>query len=1001
MPTAILPAALTGRVTSPPLPDGIVLPRPPASPSPRRFPVVATLAPVAGSVVLWAITRSSFALIFAILGPLAAVAGLVDSAWHGRRDMRRERLRFLAEIAVARNAIELFHLRERSEVAAAHPVARDILRSPPRDPERWRGRMDAPLPVVVGTATVSSSLADSLLGDPSARGERDPLHETLDTLRRQARELPDGRVLVDARSGIGICGPPAMVAACARGIMLQLANSLSPADVRLEIDGDPSWLERLPHRLVGARSSDRGVVSFVQGDARVVVAVADRREELPRDCRTVILIAANASATLHPPPAGLLGGRVAPDYVSLEEAQDAAEGLSAAAAASGVLASDAAIPSTVSLADIRQPRDDVAWRSSLACVPMVSAIGPVELDLVVDGPHALVGGTTGSGKSELLTAWVLAMAERYGPDEVTFLLVDFKGGAAFRGVQRLPHSVGLITDLDGNSAHRALISLRAELRYRERSLADAGVRAIEQLSQDHPLSRLVVVVDEFAAMTADFPELHELFADLASRGRSLGVHLVLCTQRPAGVIRDAVLANCTLRLSLRVNNRADSTAVVGTDEAAELPRQPAGRALVSLGGAPPLIGQVALASEEDVDRVLRSRPLPKTPPRRPWCDPLPTRLGAAELAPVAGAFALGLADLPEEQRQETATYDPHRDGSLLIIGGQGAGKSGALAMLARNAGVERVPDEIEGAWDRLTGCLDALRRHPDIPRGALPSLLLIDDVDALLGRYPEDYAYALVETIEQLLRGGGACGLRIVVTARRLSTGVQGIAALCDSRLLLRMPNRQEHVLAGGETAEFDPHLPPGAGSWRGHRVQLALVDEDARMADPTRATAGDRAAIAMPTSRSRPDWSSAPSWAVVAGRPTELIALLRRQAAESGHPPEPARPPEPGRAHRSAIPLDIVDLRDGLPPRPFEPLALGAVRVFVGDPATWQSQWELAAGLGTRLPALFTGCTVQEFRALSRLRQLPPPLRPNSESVWQLAADGTLGRVIPPWNLR
>src|SRR5690606_26247863 len=152
------------------------------------------------------------------------------------------------------------------------------------------------------------------------------------------------------------------------------------------------------------------------------------------------------------------------------------------------------------------------------------------------------------------------------------------------------------TDLDPSAARRALESLRAELRHRERRLADAGVRAIDELTPGaEPLPRLVVIVDEFAAMIGDFADLHALFADIAARGRSLGVHLVLCTQRPAGVLRDSVMANCTLRISLRVNNAADSSAVIGTPDAAALPARPLGRAIVSVAGGRPRRVQVAVA----------------------------------------------------------------------------------------------------------------------------------------------------------------------------------------------------------------------------------------------------------------------------------------------------------------------------------------------------------------------------------------------------------------------
>ena len=158
-----------------------------------------------------------------------------------------------------------------------------------------------------------------------------------------------------------------------------------------------------------------------------------------------------------------------------------------------------------------------------------------------DGPHAVVAGTTGAGKSELLVSWVLAMAARHPPSAVTFLLVDFKGGAAFAPLARLPHVSAPSAIWTRVAAARAIESLRAELRRRERVLAECGARSIDELvaPASSAQAALVIVVDEFAAVVSDQPELHELFADLAARGRSLGLHLILCTQRPSGVVRDA------------------------------------------------------------------------------------------------------------------------------------------------------------------------------------------------------------------------------------------------------------------------------------------------------------------------------------------------------------------------------------------------------------------------------------------------------------------------------
>ena len=228
--------------------------------------------------------------------------------------------------------------------------------------------------------------------------------------------------------------------------------------------------------------------------------------------------------------------------------------------------------------------------SSTTAVIGVTAAGPVAVDLAVDGPHALVAGTTGAGKSELLQTLVCSLALANRPDELTFLLVDYKGGAAFRGCARLPHVVGVVTDLDGHLTTRALTSLTAELRRRERLLAAEGVSSLEayqRLRTGKPelpvVPRLVIVIDEFRVLAEELPDFVHGLVRLAAVGRSLGVHLVLATQRPGGIVSADIRANVSLRIALRVRDRTDSIDVLDAPDAASIDASTPGRA--SLRGA--------------------------------------------------------------------------------------------------------------------------------------------------------------------------------------------------------------------------------------------------------------------------------------------------------------------------------------------------------------------------------------------------------------------------------
>ena len=187
------------------------------------------------------------------------------------------------------------------------------------------------------------------------------------------------------------------------------------------------------------------------------------------------------------------------------------------------------------------------------------------------------------------------------PQQLNFVLVDFKGGGAFDGVRDLPHVVGVITDLDEALVERALVSLRAELERREQLFRDVGVSSYQEAvaSAAESIARLVIVVDEFATLATDYSELMTAIIDLAARGRSLGMYLVLATQRPSGVVDQKIRANTNARIALRVQDAFDSQDVVGVLDAVRIDRQAPGRAMVRIGGDRAVEVQMAFTGAPD------------------------------------------------------------------------------------------------------------------------------------------------------------------------------------------------------------------------------------------------------------------------------------------------------------------------------------------------------------------------------------------------------------------
>lgn len=204
------------------------------------------------------------------------------------------------------------------------------------------------------------------------------------------------------------------------------------------------------------------------------------------------------------------------------------------------------------------------------------------------GPHGLVAGTTGSGKSEFLQTYILSMATLFHPYEVSFVIIDFKGGGMVNQFRELPHLAGSITDIDGREIDRSLLSIHAELNKRKELFALAGVNQIDAYIRKYragevrvPLPHLILIVDEFAELKADQPEFMKELISTARIGRSLGIHLILATQKPSGVVDAQIWSNSRFRVCLKVATTEDSKEMLKNPLAAEI-REP-GRAYLQVG----------------------------------------------------------------------------------------------------------------------------------------------------------------------------------------------------------------------------------------------------------------------------------------------------------------------------------------------------------------------------------------------------------------------------------
>ena len=329
------------------------------------------------------------------------------------------------------------------------------------------------------------------------------------------------------------------------------------------------------------------------------VFFADRRADLIQGCRKVLKIQSPGNAVM----VDALDDREQTFFtyepVGDEEAGKAAELL--APVYTREVSLDHTLTSAYSLYQMLGIRNaeelDLAmiWKSadpgrSLAAPIGICGTGTLSLDIhdTAHGPHGLVAGTTGSGKSELLQTYILSMAAAYPPDKVGFVIIDYKGGGLAHPFRTLPHLLGTVTNMDHKEALRSLRSVKGELLKRQKLFEQAQVNHIDRYMKRYqagevptPLPHLVIIIDEFAELKAAHPEFMQELVSAARIGRSLGVHLILATQKPSGQVSDQIWSNSKFRICLKVQDASDSNEVLKSPLAAEI-REP-GRGYLQVG----------------------------------------------------------------------------------------------------------------------------------------------------------------------------------------------------------------------------------------------------------------------------------------------------------------------------------------------------------------------------------------------------------------------------------
>ncbi|WP_169309661.1 FtsK/SpoIIIE domain-containing protein [Brevibacterium mcbrellneri] len=762
----------------------------PAAPrvTPPRAPHMAHYAiPIVLGVVLMLVTHMWWFLLFSVAGPLSA--GVMW--WSSRRRYARDLAQALQEFS---RAVEQFESDIRTNCARAASA------------ESQRPFSLSRIPVGVGTCCVSATV--------KAPPEYEPPFDRVAARVSVPGITRDGHthlvsnnqvVTVDLeRTELVVCGESAPEVA--RGIIV----TLRACGAAVVLDPPPDGPEFLR---VGVAAS--GPVITVTWGETIRFTPAEVADTWIVDCPDSV------AANLHCPPpvgAGPVPGRIVPRCMLAHRFVRVLGGAGETGAVT--LAS-------MSVEELTR----VASHDSRSAVPVgVSESGAVFLDLFADGPHALVAGTTGSGKSVFLSAWIQSLAAVLTPEEVRFVLVDFKGGAAFAPLQNLPHTDTVVSNLDTFLGLRALRYVLAEVTRREELFARAGVSDLPAYNENNaPLPRIVTVIDEFQALVHQIPESVEILEQLTALGRSLGIHAILATQRPSGVVTARMKSNISMRVCLRVRDTQDSNDVIDSPDAALLDANAPGLGLISTShgltlfrsghtGAPePAVMRWRPAGAEDAPQT--EVPLPGyensalqtvntgrdevshhslgTTPNTIVPPPLPRTFDGTASA----VFDTSAGLTPW-------TYQPDRDGAVLISGGPRCGKTHALHVLAGHAS----DTHVMVGFGRQGTSMEAAHVYANTEWMHEAALSLLE---SLPSSHP---VFVAVDDSDDLFSPTHRARLDLVLAHRpfALVTGRRGVASAVATRASTRLTFppavAADAVFFGVKPARFAGMKDPGRG---------------------------------------------------------------------------------------------------------------------------------------------------------------------------------------------